>query len=533
MHNSYLSSENLHDLHIFVHLRIPQPPACLPRYNVSNMIQARKISFSHTGQPLYQNASFTIPKNKTTALVGLNGAGKSTLFNLFMGREWPEDGKLKIQGKPHLVPQEVKTDPIQNRAKTIASYLSQAVQLSQNQMLEYLENMELGQLNLEANPNQLSGGQKTKLAILYAVLSQPEILLLDEPTNFLDTAGKKWVMNWLSQYKQTLILISHDLDLLDQHIDRVLYINKQTKQIETYTGTYTKFKRLKAERDQHLTRHIKNQQKKMQRMQQSVEKLRRSNVDKVIRQRVQLERRIQKMSDSLPELPQEVVNIKLTLPTPAHIGRTPLIVRGLDKGYPDNPEVLSNLSFSIQKGERICLIGHNGAGKTTLIKTLMGYLKADKGKISWDTNVKIGYYSQELDNFDPNMRLLETLRQKTPATDGQIRSFLAKFMFTGDKFRQTVGSLSGGEKTRLSIATLMLKDYNFLMLDEPTTYLDTLSQRIILEALKEYQGTILIVSHTPDFLKQLKPDKALLLPDHKFVFWDNSLLKKVNLLDPD
>jgi len=274
-----------------------------------------------------------------------------------------------------------------------------------------------------------------------------------------------------------------------------------------------------------LTRFIRNQQQTLKRMQKSVERLKRSNVEKVVRQRVQLEKRIQKINDSLPQLPQELVKIKLQLSPPAHCGVTPLIVRSVAKNFGE-VEVLKSVSFSVQRGERICLIGHNGAGKSTLIKTLLGKLEPNNGEIIWDDNVQIGYYSQEFETFDLGMNLFDTLRKLTPAGDGQIRSFLARFGFGSQTLRQTVGSLSGGEKTRLSIALLMLKNNNFLVLDEPTTYLDVLSQRIILEALKEYKGTMLVVSHTPDFLRELNPSRALLLPQEKFVYWEESLLSK-------
>lgn len=493
------------------------------------MIQVKNISFGHTGEPLYHQASFSVPKNKKAGLVGLNGSGKSTVFNLLRKHEWPDEGKIVVDGEVLLVPQEVKNDTIQKQSKTVREYLNKARSHKDAVYLQLMHHMELSRISLESNPQKLSGGQKTKLAILYAVLSEPDILLLDEPTNFLDTPGKKWVMHWLSKYKKTLLVVSHDLDLLDRHIDKIIYINKQTREFEEYSGSYSSFKKLKADRDQHLTRYIKNQENRIRRMQKSIQKLKRSNVEKVIRQRVQLEKRVQKIQADLPDLPQEIVNIKLNLPTPAHIGSMPLIVKNISKKFSDT-QVLTDVSFSIHKGQRIALIGHNGVGKSTLIKIILGLTDPDFGQVILDDNAQIGYYSQEMENFQPNLNLIETLQQRTQATDGQIRSFLARFMFGKDAWKQAVGSLSGGEKTRLSMATLMLKDYNFLILDEPTTYLDVLSQRIILEALKAYTGTILVVSHTPDFLGELKPDKALLLPEEKFVFWENSLLQQASLM---
>lgn len=491
------------------------------------MIQVRDISFNYIGEDLYKSASFSLPKNKKAGLVGLNGAGKSTLFQLLLRNEWPDEGKIRIEGSVELVPQEVKRDPVQDKAASVREYLNLARPHKDRYLSQMLDKMEMNNVSLDDRPRDLSGGQKTKLALLFAVFKEPDILLLDEPTNFLDTAGKKWVMHFLSQYKKSLLVVSHDLDLLDKHIDKVVYINKQTKKFEEYTGTYSKFKKLKSDRDQHLTKYIQNQQQKLKRMQKSVDKLRRSNVEKVIRQRVQLEKRMQKITDTLPELPQEIVRIKLQLPTPAHIGELPVMVRGLSKSYGDT-QVLTNVNFSIRKRERVALIGHNGSGKSTLIKAILGIINTDSGQTELDERAKVGYYSQEFESFDFNLSLFETLKQHTHADEGQIRSFLAKFMFAKDQIFQQVGTLSGGEKTRLSIAMLMLKDYNFLVLDEPTTYLDVLSQKIILEALKIYQGTMLVVSHTPDFLKGLKPDKALLMPEQKLVYWDSAYLDRAS-----
>lgn len=491
------------------------------------MIQVKDISFSYTGVPLYCQASFSVPKGKKAGLVGLNGAGKSTLFNLLLGKEWPEDGKILVEGSMALVPQEVKRDPTQDKAASVKDYLITAKTVSDQKLTELLINMEMANVGLDDKPAKLSGGQKTKLALLHALLLEPDILLLDEPTNFMDEAGKKWVMHFLSGYKKSLLIVSHDLDLLDQAIDKVIYINKQTKKFEEYTGTYSKFKKLKSEHDANLTRYIRNQEQKIKRLKKSVEILRKKTSEKGIHQRIMLEKRIERIADQLPELPQEIVRIKLNLPEPAHVGELPIKVTGLAKTYGDK-QVLRNVSLSIMKGQRLAIIGQNGAGKSTLLKIIVGRLILDQGEVWLNEQTKIGYYSQELETFDLEKTVYETVREKTDVSDGQIRSFLAKFMFDHLKLRQRVKSLSGGEKTRLSISLLMLKDYNVLVLDEPTTYLDTMSQKIILEALKLYKGTMVVVSHTKEFLKELRPDKALLMPEEKLVYWDNELLNRAS-----
>ncbi len=490
------------------------------------MIQVKDLSFNYTGQPLYEHASFTVSKNKKAGLVGLNGAGKSTLFQLILGEEYPDEGTIRTEGKVILVPQEVSADPVMDAQSTIRQYLQHAKALNDIHLGEFLRKMDLTDVDLDTSPKELSGGQKTKLAILHAILSEPDVLLLDEPTNFMDDAGKKWVMHWLSQYRQTLLVVSHDLNLLDQAISKVIYINKQTRQIEEYTGNYTKFKKLKADHDEQLTRYIKNEEQKIAKMKKSVEILRKSTLDKVVKRRVQLERRIEKMQTNLPALPREIVNIKLELPEPAPIGEMPVWVNHLSKKYDDHT-IIHDLSFSMYRNQRFALIGKNGTGKSTLIKSLLGLIAIDGGAVKLNERAKIGYYSQEFEAYNLNQSLYDLVKSKEVLPEVKIRPFLAKFMFTQNTIRQQASSLSGGEKTRLAIAMLMLENNNILILDEPTTYLDVLSQRIILEALKQYRGTMLVVSHTPEFLYELKPDRALLMPQEKLVYWSNDLLSQV------
>jgi len=486
------------------------------------MIQAKNITFSHVGEPLYTDASFSVPKGKKSGLVGLNGSGKSTLFSLLLKQEWPEEGIIRTEGTIVLVPQEVKTDPIQNKSKTIREYLLTAKKHPDATFAKMLANLELADVSLDECPSDLSGGQKTKLSILHALLLDPDILLLDEPTNFLDLAGKRWVMHMLASYKKTLMVVSHDLDLLDRALDKIVYINKQTKQFEEYTGNYTKFKKLKADKDANLTRYIKNEEQKIAKMKKSVEILRKSNVEKVIHQRLRLEKRLETMQANLPALPKEIVKISLVLPEPAPIGEIALAVKNVSKSYEDN-QVLKDITFSMRRGERYALIGHNGTGKTTLIKMIMQLSAPTNGSVVVDERAKIGYYSQEFETFDMEDTLFHFVCEWSGKYEHQVRPFLARFMFQGNVLKQSLKTLSGGEKTRLAIALLMLENYNFLVLDEPTTYLDMLSQRVILEALKKYKGTMLVVSHTPEFLQELKINKALLLPEEKVVYWDSSL----------
>lgn len=491
------------------------------------MIKATKISYSYGSEPLFENASFSVGNNIKAGLVGPNGAGKSTLFKLIRGVDSVVVGKLETSGKIGYVPQEVKTDEVLDNAKAIREYIDPHSKKEEYELETMLHGLELQKISLSSPPQKLSGGQKTKLAILRALIDEPDILLLDEPTNFLDTDGKIWIMSFLSTYPKTLLMVSHDLELLDKHIDKVISINPYTRTVEEYKGNYTTYKKLKKEHDALLKRKIINEQKHIKHMEQGLIKMQRFTSKKGVRQRTVLKRRIERLKENLPELPKEIQRIKMTLPDPSPTGELPIAAYGVTKLFHDEL-ILADVSLSLRKKERVALLGPNGAGKSTFIKILIGSLLPDSGEVVRDSNLSIGYYSQEFETFDPEHTLFEVMEEKSSWNEGKIRPFLARFNFQRDKIFQKISTLSGGEKTRLSIALLMVQDHNLLILDEPTTYLDVLSQRIILDALKEYKGAMLFVSHTEEFVEELQPSRVLLLPENKVTYWLPELSEKVS-----
>jgi len=487
------------------------------------MISVKDLFYAYGKEPIFSGGEFFLGKGQKAGLVGANGAGKSTLFKLLTGEEYPDDGKVLVDGNVLLVPQEVKRDPEMESAKTIREYLTKPTHSGKSrvlkedyELLRIISKLELGRFRLDSPPPHLSGGQKTKLAIARALVQEPDVLLLDEPTNFLDTEGKKWVMNFLGRYPNTLMVVSHDLNLLDSKIDKILEINTQTKKIDEYAGNYSDYLKLKGEKEELLVRQIHVQERHIAQMKKGWLKMSHVKSEKGIRQKLQLERRIEKMEESLPQMPQEAKKFKVKLPEPTWVGELPIIGENLYKAF-GSKKVLVNVSFDTKRGERMALMGPNGAGKSTLIKILMGDLMPDEGEVLRDEKLNIGYYSQEFETFDFNKTLFQTMQDVCGLPEGVIRSQLGRFMFSGDRAFQKVGSLSGGEKTRLSIALLLVQRFNLLILDEPTTYLDVLSQRLILEALKSYQGAMLIVSHTPEFIEELKPNRKFLLPENKMV----------------
>lgn len=481
------------------------------------MIQAKELSFSYGRDPLFVRTSFTVGTNCRVGLVGVNGSGKSTLFKLIAKEEEPDEGRIEVVGNVMVVPQEVKYDAEMEKAKTTRSYLNPKCQKEDYELLRILAKMELKQLDLDAAPQNMSGGQKTKLAISRALIQEPDILLLDEPTNFLDTAGKEWVMQFLGRYPKTLIVISHDLALLDSKIDKILDINKQTHQIDDYSGNYSAYKKLKEDKEGYLVRQIHVQERHIVQMKKGLLKMAHVKSEKGVRQKMQLIKRIDTMEKSLPPMPAKARRLRIKLPELPWVGEIPICGEGICKSFGQN-RVLENVKFSIRRGERIALMGPNGAGKSTLIKILMQTLKPDKGVIKWDNKLAIGYYSQEFETFDFSKTLLETLNAKSGFCEERLRPLLGGFLFFGDKVHQKVGLLSGGEKTRLAIASILVQSFNLLILDEPTTYLDALSQRLILEALKLYEGSMIVVSHVPEFVHELKPAKKFYLPENEWEF---------------
>ena len=490
------------------------------------MIKASNITFTYGIHPLYQNSSFTIGDGTRVGLVGRNGTGKSTLLRVLSGLDSIDGGKLIIEGRVAYVPQEIKHDPILDAAPSIRAYIDPDFTREDAEILGMMRNVDIGDLSLDLKPTSLSGGQKTRLALLRGLIQEPDISLLDEPTNFMDTKGKQWVMNFLSNYSKTFILVSHDLDVIDPYIDKVIAINEFTKQIEEYNGNYSKYIKLKKLREARMKRGILTQERKLKHMKKGVERMQRFTSKKGERQRAQLKKKIQKIQDTLPKLPPDIASMKFRLPEPTWTGELPVLVKNISKSYGE-VNVISDLSFSIKRGERVPLIGQNGVGKSTLIKMISGEIKSDTGRVELHENVKLGYYSQEFETFDREQTLLEFALKVTNTYEQSIRPMLAGFMFSAQKIQQKIETLSGGEKTRYAIALIMLRDFNMLILDEPTTYLDVLSQRLILEAIKQYKGTLLVVSHTEDFIRELKPDKAILLPEEKCVLWDNKYLERV------
>ena len=344
----------------------------------------------------------------------------------------------------------------------------------------------------------LSGGQKTRVALCKLLLEKPDIIMLDEPTNHLDLNSIKWLETYLLNYNGAVLIIAHDRYFLDKIVTKVIEIENHKS--HTYEGNYSDFaKKKKENRDALMNLYLK-QQSEIKHQEEVIAKLRSYKQEKFYK-RAQSREKVLEKTERI-EKPQELQdNMNITLEPDIVSGNDVLAVEDLEKSY--SSVLFSHLSFEIKRSEHVALIGDNGTGKTTILKIINGLESADYGTIKLGTNVHIGYYDQEHHNLSDDNTLFEEIANAYPnMTNTKIRNTLAAFMFTGDDVFKMVGDLSGGEKGRLSLAKLMLSEANFIILDEPTNHLDMTSKEILENAINNYTGTVLYVSHDRYFINQ-------------------------------
>ncbi len=304
------------------------------------MISVQNMSFGYGAKSVYEGVTFSVPLGYKVGLVGPNGAGKSTLLKILRKEEPVESGKVEVLGSIGFVPQEIKHDPILDKSESIKDYIDPGFLHQEFELKNMLDGLELGHLNLGVSPKGLSGGQKTKLALARALLATPDILMLDEPTNFMDVAGKRWVMDFLSTYPYTLIVISHDLNLLDQSIDKILEVDPAYNTINEYRGNYSKYLLLKVAKAELFEKNLKKQQKKVAQLEDSLRSMSGKTSAKGVRQRVMMQRRVERAKTALPELPQQAKMMKkIVFPDPFRVGATPLKLLDLSKSYGEKKDL--------------------------------------------------------------------------------------------------------------------------------------------------------------------------------------------------
>ncbi len=500
------------------------------------MLSINGLSISKGGKNILDNINLFLARGEKIGLVGVNGAGKTTLLKILADEDEADLGTVSLSGTFSYLSQEIHMEILESMDKelSIGEYLiiEKELDVEEWEINKLLNYMNMQGKNTDSLLSQLSGGQKIKVELIRMLLEKPDLLILDEPTNFLDIPSAQWLMSFLITYPKAVLVVSHDLRLMNKGISKIWYLNDVKRNVEVYKGNYDAFLKQIALKDELLAKTLKAQEKKVKRMFEYAKTLSARGMTKEKMKGAKKLELARKEKDKMLKLSKELVKskkMKITIPTPYHCGRNILEVVNIKKEYIKGIPVLKSVSFEMERGEKISIIGKNGAGKTTLLKILAGRMKQTKGRYQWGMGVVIGYYSQEYEDLDYEKSVLENI-SRLDWGDIDRRSFLGRFLITGDMVQQKIKTLSGGEKTRLALAKLFASRSNVLLLDEPTTYLDPQSQEILLTALKEYKGTILLVSHQPEFVKRLDVDKVLLMPEEKFGYFKEEYLDKVGII---
>ncbi len=519
-------------------------------------MKANHLQLAYGTKVIYNDCNFNLETGDKVGIVGVNGAGKTTLFRIILGEQQLDDGKIEL-GSHRLgyLPQEITIPPehdditvweyvaagrpvdelqeqLNNEYEKLAKYPDSAVILERitnlqdlidsydvanfdYELLKILEKMHLSDL-MDQKMKELSGGQKSKVAFARVLFENAGVLLLDEPTNHLDVETKQFVANFLRSYKGTVLVISHDIDFLNTVVNKILFVNKTTHKMKIYRGNYSDFRRQYAEEKAAEDARITEQEREIKRLSEFVVRARaakRSNTA-LIGMGHQREKVLAKKLEELETREQEYARVAMHI-TPAQEGsKTPLEVQNLSFAYPGGPQLYDRLSFSLTRGEKFLIVGENGVGKSTLLKLIVGELTPTDGSVILGHNTTIAYYAQELEILDERRTILENV-QSYDFTDTELRSMLSNFLFYGDDVYKKVAVLSPGEKARVALCKILLQRANLVILDEPTNHFDPETQKIIGENLKDYTGTIIMVSHNPAFVEQVGITRMLIVPTHQ------------------
>ena len=428
--------------------------------NISN------LSKSYAGQSVLKEVSFHLEEKEKAAIVGINGSGKTTLLRCILGIEEADEGGIAF---------------------------------SKDKKMAYLAQQHADMEQEDEEYESLSGGQKTKKRLEEILMEKPDLLILDEPTNHLDIGSIQWLEKVLKRYDGAVLLVSHDRYFLDKIVTKVIDLERGKARM--YQGNYTEYVEKKKMIREAERKAYENQQAEIKHQEAVIEKLKQFNREKSIKRAESREKLLSKVERL--EQPEDLQNEMRLLFMPREAsGNDVLIAKDLGKSF-DGKRLFSHGTFSIQRGEHVAVIGDNGTGKTTLLKILNGLIQADEGEFRLGSKVKIAYYDQEHAVLHMEKTLFDEIQDTYPDMNNtRVRNVLAAFLFTGDDVYKKVGDLSGGERGRVSLAKLMLSDANFLILDEPTNHLDIQGKEVLEEAIRNYEGTVLYVSHDRYFINQ-------------------------------
>jgi ATPase subunit of ABC transporter with duplicated ATPase domains len=537
------------------------------------MLQVQSLTVEVGGKNVVQDATFTVMARDKVGIVGRNGAGKTSMFKVLGGESDPAAGKVMRTGAYGYLSQDPRTSKEQESRSAISHILSgrnidadlvrlEKLRIAMEESPDaknvakfakaeeeftmkggYSADSEARSIaaglgvkaeRLDLALGVLSGGERRRIELARILFAGSDMLLLDEPTNHLDIDAKTWLLNFLRNYKGALLVISHDLELLDEAITRVIHLDRpdedDTGVVYEYRGTYSQYKRSRAEDEARAEKKAMMQAKEVNRLQEVVDRFGAKASKATMAHSI--EKRIARIESEGSGVRKKDRVLHVKFPEPPQSGITVVTTKGLSKGY-GGPPVFEDVSFDLGRGERLLVLGLNGAGKTSLLRILAGATQANIGDIEWGYNVAVGYFAQEHDTIDPQQSLMWHMRRELPngsgLTETQLRALLGMFGLQGSKVFQESGSLSGGEKTKLTLAMLMVGRNNVLLLDEPTNNLDPASREAVAEALENWPGAIIMVSHDEDFVKRVVPTKVLLMPDGQVDYVSKEWLELVSL----
>ncbi len=515
------------------------------------MITAHAVELRVGARVLLEDATFRIAAGDRIGLVGRNGAGKTTLTKTLAGETQPTGGTITRSGDVGYLPQDPRTgnldvvamdrilsarglDQIVRSMRETEGAMASAIDETRDAAMERYARLEarftaaggyaaeseasrissnlgLDERVLGQTIGTLSGGQRRRVELARILFSGVETLLLDEPTNHLDADSILWLRDFLKGYAGGLIVISHDVDLLRATVNKVFHLDANRGELDQYNLGWDAYILQRETDEKRRRRERANTEKKAAVLLAQADKMRAKATKAVAAQN--MARRAERMLSSLDEARVSDKVAKLRFPEPAPCGKTPLTAIGLSKSY-GSQEVFTDVGLAIDRGSRVVVLGFNGAGKTTLLRMLAGLDTPDTGEVRPGHGLKLGYYAQEHETLDLDRTVVENLRTSAPdLTDTQVRSVLGSFLFSGDDADKPVKVLSGGEKTRLALAALVVSSANVLLLDEPTNNLDPASREEILAALRGYKGAVVLVSHDEGAVAALDPERVVLLPD--------------------
>ena len=530
------------------------------------MLIVRDLRLEVGPRVLLDGADFSVQAGDKIGLVGRNGAGKTSLMRTMVGYRTPAAGSVTRSGNLGYFSQEAVLPDLEYPGMTALERILAAREIGAmlhrieetRRKIERLDgeardraiqrfsrlqdefeakggfvaeaeakrtaaNLGIGNDDLDQPVATMSGGQRRRVELARILFAETDVMLLDEPTNHLDLDAKAWLVEYLTNYRGALLVVSHDLPLLDEAITSVLALENQ--QIERYNGNHSFYLAERERRRAQRAKERKHQLQKIHALEENVRRFR-GSTEKMARRARSMETRAERLRRDLVEVQARGKEVSVRFPQPEASGRTPLEGRGLTKAFGDNV-VFVDIDVALERGEALMIMGLNGAGKTTLLRILAGVESQDLGEVVLGHKASLGYYAQEHEQIFAGVTVLDHVKKASDGIpDQQLRSLLGHFLLA-DKIGQDAATLSGGEKTKLALAMLMTSRPNVLLLDEPTNNLDPQAKLALLGALATYQGTIVLVSHDTDFVAQLGPDRALMMPEGGVHWFDESMLELV------